>query len=145
MRVALGLGAAVVGDVDLAAEDRLDALLGGVAVELDRAGHGAVVGEPDGGHLELSGAGRERRNPAGPIEDGVLGVDVKVDELRLGHGKPILDLAQDRTRLAEHRLSRRRSSTSGVEPITRRINAGEGDGVEARFNWRANDSPALRS
>ena len=97
VRVALGLRAAVVGDVDLAAEDRLDARLGRVAVELDRAGHGAVVGEPDRGHLELGGAGRERGNPAGPIEDGVLGVDVQVDELRLGHGKPILDLAQDRT------------------------------------------------
>jgi hypothetical protein len=30
-------------------------------------------------------------------KDGVLGVDVKVDERRLGHGRPSLALAQDRT------------------------------------------------
>jgi hypothetical protein len=55
-----------------------------------------VVGEPDRRHLELSGTGREGGNPAGPIEDRVLGVDVKVDERRFWHGTPILDLAQDR-------------------------------------------------
>jgi len=49
-----------------------------------------VIGEPNGGHLELGGAGRKRGNPAGTIEDGVLGVDVKVDEGRFRHGKPIL-------------------------------------------------------
>jgi hypothetical protein len=49
-----------------------------------------VVGEPNGGHLELGGASREGWDPARPIEDGVLGVDVKVDERRFRHGKPIL-------------------------------------------------------
>jgi hypothetical protein len=60
-------------------------VLAGLAVELDRPGHGAVVGEPDGGHLELGSPSGKRRNPAGPIEDGVLGVDVKVNEGRFGH------------------------------------------------------------
>src|SRR5262249_10657160 len=76
---------------------RFDPLLLGLAVELDRAGHGAVVREPDRRHLELSSAGRKGRDPAGPVEDRVLGVDVKVDERRFWHGTPILDLAQDRT------------------------------------------------
>src|SRR5207253_9500518 len=82
--------AAVVGHVDLAAEQWLDAGLAGLAVELDRPGHGAVVGEPDRRHLELSGLGREGGDAARPVEDRVLGVDVKVDERRFGHGKPIL-------------------------------------------------------
>ena len=85
MRVALLLRAAVVGDVDLAADDRLDAVLFGLAVELDRAGERAVVGEPDGGHLELGGPLRERRDAAGAVENRVFGVDVEVDEGRLGH------------------------------------------------------------
>ena len=96
--VPLGLGAAVVADVDLAAENRLDSDLSGLPVELDGAGERAVVGEPDGGHLELSGASREGRDAARPVEDRVLGVDVKVDERRFRHGQPILVLAEDRTR-----------------------------------------------
>ena len=104
--VALGLGAAVVGDVDLAAEQRLDAVLAGLAVELDRPGHGAVVGEPDRRHLELSGAGREGRDAARPVEDRVLGVDVEVDERRFWHGTPILGLAQDRTHGVPTRINR---------------------------------------
>jgi hypothetical protein len=44
-----------------------------------------MVGEPDSGHLELSGASRERGNPAGPIEDRVLGVDMQMNEGRFGH------------------------------------------------------------
>ncbi len=96
MGVALRLRTAVVGDVDLAAQNRLDSGLSGLPVELDRAGHGAVVGEPDRRHLELGGAGREGRDPAGPVEDRVLGVDVKVDKRRLGHGRVILGLGVDR-------------------------------------------------
>src|ERR687887_394440 len=49
VRVPLRLRAAVVGNVDLAAEQRLDAVLLGLAVKLDRASHGAVVGEPESG------------------------------------------------------------------------------------------------
>ena len=89
MRVALRLRAAVVADVDLAADQRLDAVLGRLAVELDRARQRAVVGEPDGGHLELGGALRQGRDPAGAVEDRVLAVDVEMDELG-GHGKAIV-------------------------------------------------------
>jgi hypothetical protein len=43
-----------------------------------------VIRERDRGHLKLGGAGGEVRNPAGPVEDRVLGVDVEVDELSQG-------------------------------------------------------------
>src|SRR5438552_1977891 len=77
-----------------------------------------MVGEPDRRHVELSGPGRERRNPAGPIEDGVLGVDVKVDERRFGHGTPILDLAQDRIAWDEPRpVTPEVAGSSPVAPV----------------------------
>ena len=89
VRVALLLSGRVVADVDLAADERLDSLLLRVLVELDGAGERAVVGERDGGHLELGRAGGEVRDPAGPVEDRELGVDVEVDELG-GQGRAIL-------------------------------------------------------
>ena len=57
-----------------------------VLVELDRARERAVVGERDGRHLELGGA-RRVRDPAGPVENRELGVDVEVDEVS-GQGEP---------------------------------------------------------
>ena len=91
VRVALLLGLAVVGDVDLAAEDRLHAVLLRLLDEVDRARERAVVGERDGRHLELRGPRGERRDAARPVEDRELGVDVEMDE-RSGfrHGKPIV-------------------------------------------------------
>jgi hypothetical protein len=56
VRVALRLRLPVVGDVDLAAEQRLDSLVLRGLVEVDRAGERAVVRERDGGHLELGRA-----------------------------------------------------------------------------------------
>ena len=77
----------VVDHVHLAAEDRLDPDLGGRPRELHRPGHRAVVGEPDGRHPELGRLGHERVDPARPIEDRVLAVDVQMDvRLSLGHG-----------------------------------------------------------
>ena len=88
MRVALLLRLAVVGDVDLGADQRLDAVLSGLLVELDGTRERAVVGERDGRHLELGRPSGEVRNPAGPVEDRELGVDVEVDERRFRHGTP---------------------------------------------------------
>ncbi len=95
VRVALGLRAAVVGDVDLAAEDRLDALLAGLAIELDRAGERPVVGERDRRHVELRRPRSECRDAAGAVQDGVLRVDVQVDErcAGVGHGTPTIAAA----------------------------------------------------
>ena len=44
---------ALLGDVDLAADDGLDALRLGCVVELDGAEQVAVIGHGDGGHLLL--------------------------------------------------------------------------------------------
>ena len=70
VRVALVLLAPVVDDVDLAADDRLDALRLRGLEQLDRPGHRAVVGERHGRHLELGRLPRER-DPARPVEDRV--------------------------------------------------------------------------
>jgi hypothetical protein len=51
-----------------------------------------VVGEPDGRHFELGGTGGQGGHAAGSVEDRVLGVDVQVDEARLGHGKASLEI-----------------------------------------------------
>ena len=96
VRVALRLGAAVVGDVDLAADDGLDPVLLRRLDEVDRAGEGAVVGERHGGHLQLRGARGEGRNAARAVQDRVLRVDVKVDERSgLGHGQATLQGGPD--------------------------------------------------
>ena len=68
----------IVDEVDLAAEDRLDAVLCARAVELHHAVHDTVVGEPERGLIELGGALSERLDPACAIEQRVLGVDVQM-------------------------------------------------------------------
>ena len=85
VRVALLLPPAVIADIDLAAHDRLDPLLPGLALELDRARKRAVIGERDCRHPELCGPRGERRDAAGSVEDRILGVDVEMDEVGLGH------------------------------------------------------------
>jgi hypothetical protein len=69
----------VVDQVDLAAEDRLDALVPARLVELDRAVHDAVVGQPERRLAELGGALGEGLDVARAVEQRVLGVDVQVD------------------------------------------------------------------
>ena len=44
-----------------------------------------MVGERDGRHLQLGRPRRQLRDPAGPVQDRVLGVDVEVNEL--GHAR----------------------------------------------------------
>ena len=80
VRGALRLLVPVVCDVHLAADDRLHALLVRVLVEVDRPRERAVVGERDRRHLEPGRLVHERRDPARPVENRVLGVDVEVDE-----------------------------------------------------------------
>ncbi len=90
MRLALLLDVAVVRDVDLAAQHGLDSLVARGLVEVDGARERAVVGERDRRHLELGGALGEVRNPAGAVEDRVLGMDVEMNERRFGHGRSIV-------------------------------------------------------
>ena len=54
-------------------------------VELDRAVHHAVIGEPEGRLLELRGALGERLDLARAVEQGVLGVHVQMGAGEVGH------------------------------------------------------------
>ena len=72
--------ARAVGDVHLAADDRLHLLLLHGVVELDRAEHVAVVGDGAGRHAQLGDALRQLFGPAGTVEEGVFGVEVEVSE-----------------------------------------------------------------
>ncbi len=94
--VALLLRLAIVGDVDLAADDGLHAVLARLPRELDRPGERAVVGERHGRHLESRRLGRQLRDPARPVENRILGVDMQMDEGG-GHREVILEPGQDRT------------------------------------------------
>ncbi len=78
--VALDLagGGVVVDEVDLAADDRLDAVLGARLVQLDRAVHHAVVGERERRLVERRRARRQRVDLARAVEQRVLGVDVQM-------------------------------------------------------------------
>ena len=88
MVVAVGIGARFVasGDVDFAADDGADAFVFGGVVELDSAEEVAVVGHADGGHFLLGADLHELVDFAGAVEEGVVGVVVKVDERGFGHG-----------------------------------------------------------
>ena len=71
--------------VQFAADDRLDPGFLGFEVELDRAEQVAVVGHRDRRHLERAGLADEAVDLIRPVEEAVLGVDVKVDELGARH------------------------------------------------------------
>ena len=79
------LGLAVVDEVGLEPDDRLDPVALAGLVVLDRAVHHAVVGEPERGLAEGRGALGQSVDPAGPVEDGVLGMDVEMGERRVRH------------------------------------------------------------
>ena len=67
-------------EVDLAADDGLDARLDGGKVELRAAVHVAVVGDGDGGHAELLGALAQRPQAGATVEQRVLRVVVEMHE-----------------------------------------------------------------
>jgi hypothetical protein len=81
---ALGL---VVDEVDLTAEDRLDAVLAGGLEVLDRAVHDAVVGQAQRGLAEVSRAFGQRVDLACTVEQRVLGVDVQMGAGWGRHGR----------------------------------------------------------
>ena len=75
-------------DVDLAAEDRVDAALAGGVVEHHRREHVAVLGDSQRRHLQRRCLIEQLVDAAGAVEQRVLGVQVEVDELthRRGSG-----------------------------------------------------------
>jgi len=52
---------------------------------LDRAIHDAVIGQPERGLTERRGALGQSIDPTGPVEDGVLGMDMEMSERRVRH------------------------------------------------------------
>ncbi len=84
--VAFGSGAVVFlfADVKFAADDGLHAMLVRRVDEMHRAENVAVIGHGDGGHAEFVHALAELFDVTGAIEQGIIGVQVQVDEL--GHG-----------------------------------------------------------
>ncbi len=119
VRVPLRLCMPVVGDVDLAADDRLHAGTPGLAVELDRAGERTVVGERHGGHLEPGCLVDERWDAARTVEDRELRVNVEMDE-GSAHPSlsecPVSSAAVSREGAFVERADRRWASTTGWPP-----------------------------
>jgi len=74
------------GHVGFHAEDRFDAGLGAFAEEFDDAEHAAVVGDGDAVHAEGFDPVTEFGDFAGPVEEGVMRVSVKMNERASGHG-----------------------------------------------------------
>ena len=71
-------------DIDLASDEWLDAFAFGGIVELDCAKHVAVVGKSQGFHAHVTCTLHKTINTAGAVEQAVVGVDVEVDEVRIG-------------------------------------------------------------
>ena len=74
-------------DVDLAAEDRLDALLLRLIVEDDRREHVAVLGDRERRHLQARRLLQQLVDAAGAVEQRIFGVQVQVDEITHGPGQ----------------------------------------------------------
>ncbi len=72
-------------DVDLRPEDRLHASQKGLFVESDRPHHPAVIGDGNGGHLQLLHALDQRLELDRPVEEAVFRMEVEVDEALHSH------------------------------------------------------------
>ncbi len=70
------------GDVDLAAQDGLDAPGFGLLEELDGPEDVAMVGDGHGGHVLVVGRADEVADPQAAIEDAVFGMVMQVNECR---------------------------------------------------------------
>jgi hypothetical protein len=109
---------AIVDEIRLEADDRLDAVLAGGLVELDRAVHHAVVREAQRGLPELRGALGELVDVACPVEQRVLGVDVEVGAAGSGHGQRRLGGASDGAAPASPHDAGNRAARPDVRIVT---------------------------
>src|SRR4029079_17718808 len=75
-------------DVDLAAQNRVEAPLARVIVERNRREHVAVLGDGNAGHAVTLHLLQQLVDAAGTVEQRKLGVQVKVDEV--GHSHSIV-------------------------------------------------------
>jgi hypothetical protein len=74
-------------EVGLAAEDRVDARLARLGVELDRPEEVAVVGERQAPHAVPRGLAEQRVDADRAVEQREVAVDVEVGECRGGHAR----------------------------------------------------------
>ncbi len=78
--------AAALGHVDLAADDGLDVALAGFIEEIRSGKEIAMIGDGHGGHFLAGRFIQKLGGFASPIEQAVIGVNVKMNELQLPHG-----------------------------------------------------------
>ena len=74
------------GDVNFASDDRLDARFSGRLVEFDGPEEISVVREGHGRHLEGVSLPDDVRHSRGGVEEGILAVKMKVNEVSVAHG-----------------------------------------------------------
>ncbi len=78
--------AAALSYIDFAADDGLDVALASFIKEIGSSKEIAVIGDGYGGHLLAGRFIQELGGLASPVEQTVIGVNVKMNELRLTHG-----------------------------------------------------------
>jgi len=76
---------AAAGDVDFATQQRLDAARAGLVVEIRRDEHVAVVSDGHSGYPASRGLIHQFGDFAGTVKKTVVGVKMKVNEMRLRH------------------------------------------------------------
>src|SRR5260370_35382922 len=80
--------AAALSNVDFAADDGLDVALAGFIEEIGGGEEIAMVGDGHGGHLLAGRLIQKLGGFSGPIQQAVIGVNGKMNEMRLPHGTP---------------------------------------------------------
>src|SRR5258708_13738044 len=80
--------AAALSNVDFAADDGLDVALAGFIEEIGGGEEIAMVGDGHGGHLLAGRFIQKLGGFAGPLEQAVIGVDVKKNEMRVAPCTP---------------------------------------------------------
>ena len=73
------------GHIDLAADNRLDAGLSAGFIESHSSVHDAMIRHGKSGHVQLFRALSNLVDAAGTVEQGILGMDMEMDE---AYGKP---------------------------------------------------------
>ena len=124
------------GHINLAADDRLDAAPAGGLVEVNRAVERAVVGDRQGRKLERMRPLHEPVQPAGSIEQRILGVQVKVNKFRVRHSPTLPPRGnQGQAEVIHRRPFARSSGKTGSLCVSRR---------RRRSAWRCSGSRAAR-
>ena len=76
------------GNIDLTTDDRLNVSLAGFVEEIRRSKKVAVVGNGHGGHFLARRFIQQFGGLTSSVEQAVIRMNVKMNELRLAHGTP---------------------------------------------------------